>query len=232
MAIKFVNYVLNHVKRGETSRVYDLLGIDCAVTFYPFWCRVTAVAPRRKQGDFGTGKSYRLVGYSSKHKGGYELWNEETERSVGRDDVHHLRFFPHDLNPQPTTHDQPQTDSDNTTVIIDDDDNDFIYQPKRDKFKHRATPTQSLSLSRISHLDDSDSDSRILSSDVSLGSDGASAEQVSSHTPSGMREGDADDTMSDPAIRGRPARSVRGGEQWFTTSQLGSPPFSSPASAT
>ena len=26
MAIKFVNYVLNHVKRGETSRVYNLLG--------------------------------------------------------------------------------------------------------------------------------------------------------------------------------------------------------------
>ena len=47
-----------------------------------------------------------------------------------------------------------------------------------------------------------------------------------------MREGDTDDTMSDPTILGRPARSVRGGEQWFTTSQLGSPSFSSPASAT
>ena len=66
MAIKFINnYVQNHIKRGATSRVYDLLGIDCAVVFYSFWCRVTAVAPRHKQGDLGTGKSYRLVGFSS-----------------------------------------------------------------------------------------------------------------------------------------------------------------------
>ena len=34
--IKFVNYVLNHVKRGEASRVHDLLGVDSAVTFYLF----------------------------------------------------------------------------------------------------------------------------------------------------------------------------------------------------
>ena len=144
--------------------------------------------------------------------------------------MHHLRFFPSDLNPQPTTHDQPQTDSDDTTVVIDDDDNDFVYQPKRGQFKHRATPSQSLSLSRIFHMNDSNSDSRDLSSDASLGSGSTSAEQVGSRTPSGMREGDTDDTTSDPAIRGRPARSVRGGEQWFTTSQLGSPSFSSPAS--
>ena len=37
MAIKFINYVQNHIKRGETSRVYDLLGVDSAVVFYPFW---------------------------------------------------------------------------------------------------------------------------------------------------------------------------------------------------
>ena len=50
MAIKFINYVQNNVLRGETSRLFDLLGVQSAVTFYPFWCRVTSVAPRRKQG--------------------------------------------------------------------------------------------------------------------------------------------------------------------------------------
>ena len=63
MAIKFINCVHNHIKRGATSRVYDLLGVDCAVVFYPFWSHVTAVAPRYKQDDLGTGKSYRLVGF-------------------------------------------------------------------------------------------------------------------------------------------------------------------------
>jgi hypothetical protein len=83
-AIKFINYIQNNVVRGANSRLYDLLGVQSAVTFYPFWCLVTAVAPRRKQGDLGTGKSYRLVGYSSHHKGGYELWNEDTDRVVVR----------------------------------------------------------------------------------------------------------------------------------------------------
>ena len=83
-AIKFINYIQNNVVRGETSRLYDLLGVQSAVTFYPFWCRVTSVAPRRKQGELGTGKSYRLVGYSSHHKGGYQLWNEDTDRVVVR----------------------------------------------------------------------------------------------------------------------------------------------------
>jgi len=83
-AIKFINYIQNNVVRGETSRLYDLLGVQSAVTFYPFWCLVTAVAPRRKHGDLGTGKRYRLVGYSSHHKGGYELWNEDTDRVVVR----------------------------------------------------------------------------------------------------------------------------------------------------
>ena len=146
IAIKFINYVQNHIKRGATSRVYDLLGLDCAVIFYPFWCRVTAVAPRHKQGDLGTGKSYRLVGYSSRHKGGYELWNEETKRSVVRGDVHHLRFFPSDLNTQSTTHNQPQTDStsDDTTIVIDNDDDSFVdgfvYQPTGQKVDVNQSP--------------------------------------------------------------------------------------------
>ena len=172
--------------------------------------------------DLGTGKSYRLVGFSSQHKGGYELWNEETERTVVRGDVHHLRFFPSDLNTHSTTHNQPHTDStsDNTTIVIDNDDDSFVdgfvYKPTGQS-KHRAIPSQSLSLSRISHLNDSDS--RNFSNNTSFGSSSTSEEQVGSRTPSGMREGDTDDTMSDPTILGRSARSVRGGEQWFTTSE-------------
>ena len=96
--------------------------------------------------------------------------------------------------------------------------------------KHRATPNQSLSLSRISHSNDSDSHN--FSHNTSFGgSSTIGDEQVDSRTPSGVREGDTDDTMSDPTILGRSARNVRGGEQWFTTTELGSPSFSSPASA-
>ena len=138
---------------------------------------VTAVAPRHKQGDLGTGKIYRLVGYSSHHKGGFELWNEETERSVVRGDVHHLRFFPSDLNTHSTTHNQPQTDStsDNTTIVIDNDDNGFVYPTTRGHSKHRAIPNQSLSLSRISHLNDSDSSN--FSDNTSFGSSSTIGEE-------------------------------------------------------
>ena len=102
-AIKFVNYIQNHIKRCDNSRLYDLLGVQSAVTFYPFWCLVTAVAPRKEQSDdLGTGKTYRLVGYSTHHKGGYQLWNKETDRVVVRGDVHSLTFYPQDTTPTDT----------------------------------------------------------------------------------------------------------------------------------
>jgi hypothetical protein len=36
----FINYIQNNVVRGASSRLYDLLGVQSAVTFYPFWCLV------------------------------------------------------------------------------------------------------------------------------------------------------------------------------------------------
>ena len=111
-AMKFINYIQNNVVRGKTSRLYNLLGVQSAVTMYLLpWCRVTAVAPRRKHGDLGTGKSYRLVGYSTHHKGGYELWNEETDRVVTRGDVHSLTFYPEDATTHTDTHTQAQDDN-------------------------------------------------------------------------------------------------------------------------
>ena len=60
----------------------------------------------------------------------------------------------------------------------------------------------SLSLSRISHADDSDYHSGSFNSSFDSGSGG-----VNDHTPA-MREGDTDDTMSDSAVFQRPARRV------------------------
>ena len=117
MAIKFINYVQNNVLRGETSRLFDLLGVQSAVTFYPFWCRVTSVAPRRKLGELGTGKSYRLVGYSSHHKGGYQLYSEDTDRVVVRGDVHSLTFYPEDTTTHTDTHTRAQDGNTSSDTI-------------------------------------------------------------------------------------------------------------------
>ena len=119
MAIKFINYVQNNVLRdGGSSRLFDLLGIESTVTFYPFWCPVTAVAPRHKLGEgFGTGKEYHLVGFSSQHKGGYLLWNADTDRVVTRGDVHSLKFYP-DKVATPTNTQQQDDGADGSTTII------------------------------------------------------------------------------------------------------------------
>ena len=152
MAIKFINYIQNNVVRdGGSSRLFDLLGIDSAVMFYPFWCPVTAVAPRHKQGEgFGTGKEYRLVGFSSQHKGGYLLWNAETDRVVTRGDVHSLKFYPDKVATHTNT--QQQDDADGSTTIIYDEE-DGIQEHARSKIV--PNNGQSMSLSRISHADDS-----------------------------------------------------------------------------
>jgi len=80
------------------------------------------VAPRRKQGDLGTGKSYRLVGYSSHHKGGYELCNQYTDRVVIRGGVHSLTFYPEDATTHTDTHTQAQDDnaSSDTAIIYEE----------------------------------------------------------------------------------------------------------------
>ena len=152
MAIKFINYIQNNVMRdGGSSRLFDLLGIESAVMFYPFWCPVTAVAPRHKQGEgFGTGKEYRLVGFSSQHKGGYLLWNAETDRVVTRGDVHSLKFYPDKVATHTNT--QQQDDADGSTTIIYDEE-DGIQEHARSKIV--PNNGQSMSLSRISHADDS-----------------------------------------------------------------------------
>jgi hypothetical protein len=155
MAIKFINYVQNNVLRGETSRLFDLLGVQSAVTFYPFWCRVTSVAPRRKQGELGTGKSYRLVGYSSHHKGGYQLWNEDTDRVVVRGDVHSLTFYPEDTTSHTDTHTQAQDGNASSDTTITYAEEDGIQG--RGRPASGPSNGQSLSLSRISHADDSGS---------------------------------------------------------------------------
>ena len=211
-AIKFVNYIQNHVVRGATSRLNDLMGVQSAVTFYPFWCLVTAVAPRRKQGDLGTGKSYRLVGYSSHHKGGYELWNADTDRVVVRGDVHSLNFFPEDTTTHTDTHTQAQEDDASSGTAITYEEGGGI----QGRYRSTSEPfgDQSLSLSRISQVDDSHSGSLNVSFDSGSGN-------VSDPTPA-MREGNTDDTMSDSAVFRRPARRVSEREQWVTASDFGS----------
>ena len=192
MAIKFINYVQNNVLRGETSRLFDLLGVQSAVTFYPFWCRVTSVAPRRKLGELGTGKSYRLVGYSSHHKGGYQLYNEDTDRVVVRGDVHSLTFYPEDTTSHTDAHTQAQdgnTSSDTTITYVEEDGIQGRSRPASG-----PSNGQSLSLSRISHADDSGSHF----GDFDSSFDGGSG-SVDDHTPP-MREGDTDDTMSGSGV--------------------------------
>ena len=149
MAIKFINYIQNNVLRdGNSSRLFDLLGIESAVTFYPFWCPVTAVAPRHKLGEgHGTGKKYRLVGFSSQHKGGYLLWNAETDRVVTRGDVHSLTFYPDELTTRTPNHTQQLGDDagDMTTIIYEEEDG--VQGRVRSSFGQGDA--QSLSLSQI-----------------------------------------------------------------------------------
>ena len=170
MAIKFINYVQNNVLRGETSRLFDLLGVQSAVTFYPFWCRVTSVAPRRKQGDLGTGKSYRLVGYSSHHKGEYELWNQDTDRVVVRGDVHSLTFYPEDTTSHTDTRTQVQDGNTSSGTTITYMEEDGIQG--RSRPASGPSNGQSLSLSRISHADDSGSHFGSFDSSFDSGSGG------------------------------------------------------------
>ena len=141
--------------------------------------------------SWGTGKSYRLVGYSSHHKGGYQLWNEDTDRVVVRGDVHSLTFYPEDTTSHTDAHTQAQdgnTSSDTTITYVEEDGIQGRSRPASG-----PSNGQSLSLSRISHADDSGSNF----GDFNSSFDGGSG-SVDDHTPP-MREGDTDDTMSDQA---------------------------------
>ena len=166
------------------------------------------------------GQDLRLVGYSSQHKGGYQLWNEETDRVVVRGDVHSLTFYPeddkshtHDTN----THKQYGEEGNDTTIIYDEESG--VHGRSRPAVG--PSNGQSLSLSQISHADDSGSYFGSLNSSFESGSGAAS-----DHTPP-MREGNTDDTMSDSVVFQRPERRAGGGEQWMTMADFGSPSSSS-----
>ena len=92
-AIKMLNFIENNVIRNESSRSYNLFGTWTDVKLYPFATKVTAFAPRHKQAGFGQDKHYAFVGYSTNHKGGYELYDLVTGRIVVRGDVSCLTFY-------------------------------------------------------------------------------------------------------------------------------------------
>ena len=81
---------------------------------------MTAVAPRRKSGPVGNGKEYWLMGYSSKHYGGYLLLCNETGRVVTRGDIHCLVFHPRSFKRNAQHADEDEDD--------DMEDHDREYQ--------------------------------------------------------------------------------------------------------
>ena len=147
------------------------------------------------------------------------MWNEETDRVVVRGDVHSLTFYPEDTTTHTDAHKQAQdanTSSDTTITYVEEDGIQGRGRPASG-----PSNGQSLSLSRISHADDSGS--HFGGFDASF--DGGSG-AVDDHTPP-MREGDTDDTMSGSGVFRRPVRQESGREQWMTTSDFGSPSSSS-----
>jgi len=93
------------------------------------------------------------VGFSTQHKGGYLLWNAETDRVVTRGDVHSLTFYPDELTACTPMHTQQLSDDagDMTTIIYEEEDG--VRGRVRSSFGQ--DDGQSLSLSQISHADDS-----------------------------------------------------------------------------
>ena len=113
------------------------------------------------------------MGFSSQHKGGYLLWNAETDRVVTRGDVHSLKFYPDKVATHTNT--QQQDDADGSTTIIYDAE-DGVQGHARSKFV--PNNGQSMSLSRISHADDSVDHSGSFASSFGSGS-----ERVVDRTP-------------------------------------------------
>ena len=95
LAIQAFNFIQNHLVRGDASRFEGAHGPDHAqVQFFPWGCSVSAVGPRHKSEPLGSSKWFSLVGYSSKHFGGYQLLDWTTEKIVVRGDIHCLTFHP------------------------------------------------------------------------------------------------------------------------------------------
>ena len=147
-AIKMLNFIENNVIRNNSSRSNNLFGTHTTVKFYPFGTKVTAHAPRQKQAGFGRDKNYALVGYSTNHKGGYELYDTVTERIVVRGDVNCLTFL---LNTSAWTTSQPKPDNHNQ---IDGEvlaiDSGSVSEKPSVKSTTRVVTSPSLSLS-LSH---------------------------------------------------------------------------------
>jgi hypothetical protein len=209
-------FIENNVIRNNSSRSNNLFGTHTTVKFYPFGTKVTAHAPRQKQAGFGRDKNYALVGYSTNHKGGYELYDTVTERIVVRGDVNCLTFL---LNTSAWTTSQPKPDNHNQIdgEVLAIDSGSVSEKPSvKSTTRVVTSPSLSLSLSPI-HSQQHSLDVGASQDSVKAGdtlSDGQSWESIDVDNPSSSstslsqsststhehqfdHEQNVDDTMSD-----------------------------------
>jgi len=145
-AIKMLNFIENNVIRTTSSRFNTLFETQSTVEFFPFGSKVTAFAPRQKQAGFGRDKNYALVGYSTNHKGGYELFDMVTERCVVRRDVNCLTFYANTSAWKAKQLTSDNQDDDGGELVMNSDSASVRRSVKHGQ-RAGASPTLSLSLS-------------------------------------------------------------------------------------